>query len=99
MNTTTFYEVLLQDRLYLIHNFHSLQQLCRLVARSIEKQVVSRDHPTCSDDDQSLNYFMEMNYINSGNSWSLIVSCKNAINILQTMKSLPAQTVTHQVIH
>lgn len=67
------------------------------MARSIERQVVSRDHPSCSDDDQSIHFFSEMNYVNSGNSWTLILSCKKAINVLQTMKKLPTQMVTYQV--
>lgn len=71
--------------------------MCRLVARSIEKQVVSKDHPSFSDDDQSLNFFMDMKYTDSGNCWPIIQSCKHAIEVLLAMKKLPAQTVSYQV--
>jgi hypothetical protein len=72
--------------------------MCRLVARSIEKQVVSKDHPSFTDDnDQAATFFNEMSYAESGNSWSLIASCRKAIEKLEEMKNLPLLTVSYQV--
>jgi len=68
-------------------NIQILQQMCLMISRAIEKVVVSKDHPSFSGDESPFTFCTRMNYIEAGNSWSLILACKKAAEIMQTPNS------------
>ncbi|ODM89771.1 Integrator complex subunit 7, partial [Orchesella cincta] len=68
-------------------NIQILQQMCLMVSRAIEKVVVSKDHPSFSGDESPFTFCTRMNYIEAGNSWSLILACKKAAEIMRTTTS------------
>jgi len=78
--------------------------MCRLIARSIEKLVVSKDHPSfTNDNDQAATYFNDIKYAECGNTWSLIIACRKASEKLQEIKTVPSQAllsfhVSHRII-
>lgn len=75
-----------------------LQQMCLMVSRAIEKVVVSKDHPSFSGDETPLTFLTNMSYIEAGNSWSLILACKKAVDIFHSLNPVTTQMTIADVI-
>lgn len=69
--------------------------MCLVVSRAIEKIVVSKDHPSFSGDESPLAFCSGKSYIEAGNSWSLVLVCKKAVEMI---KSPPLDQTANQDI-
>lgn len=75
----------------------SLQQLCLLVVRAVEKIAVSKEHPSFSSSDQAFEFCLIHENTESTSSGSLLKSCNLAVEVLSELKKCPVQTVSQKV--